>query len=285
MKSNAQAVYSATFAKNQYAEIGGRKIAYRDIGDGVPIILCNRFRGIIDDWDPAFLDHLAGNFRVIVFDPSGFGLSTGEPNTDMLKYASDVRDLAAALRLEKLIVGGWSFGGFVAQIVATEFPALVSHAVLIGTKPPGKNEHPVEPIFYDTAWIPDYTLKHEIILFFEPASASSRQAALLSHDRLAQRTEGRSVPIPPKLWDCFSKGAADYETDKYNAREKLTTTIIPILVVSGDHEICFPPQNWFALVRQLPTTQIIVFPQAGHGPQHQHPELVAKYITDFIGHT
>ncbi len=209
-----------------------------------PIILSNRFRGVMDVWDPAFLDNLARNFRVVTFDPSGFGLSTGEPNTDILKYANDVRDLAEALKLEKIIVGGWPFGGFVAQIVATEYPELVSHAVLIGTKPPGKNEHAIEPIFFDTAWITDYTLEHEMVLFFEPASEASRKAAKLSHDRIAQRTEDLSIPIPPQLWDFFKQGGADYEADKYNAREKLAATKIPILVISGDHEICFPPQNW-----------------------------------------
>jgi len=171
------------------------------------------------------------------------------------------------------------------QIVATEYPELISHAILIGTRPPGKNEHGIEQLFFDTVWFPNYRLEHETILFFESASEASRNAARLSHDRIAQRTEDLSIPIPPQLWDFFKQGGADDEADKYNAREKLATTKIPILVISGDHKICFPPQNWFALARKLPTTQLIVIPQAGHGPQHQHPELVAKYITDFIQHT
>jgi pimeloyl-ACP methyl ester carboxylesterase len=29
-------------------------------------------------------------------------------------------------------------------------------------------------------------------------------------------------------------------------------------------------------------TQLIVMPQAGHGPQHQYPDLAAKYIASFI---
>jgi len=156
---------------------------------------------------------------------------------------------------------------------------------LIGTKPPGKNEHPIEQIFYDTAWKPSNSLEDEIILFFGPASEASREAAKLSHDRIARRTSDLSVPIPLNLLEYLVKGAHDYEADKYNAREKLTTTRIPILVISGDHEICFPPQNWFALVRKLPTAQLIIIPQAGHGPHHQYPEMVAEYITTFIHNT
>lgn len=283
--SHAGTPNGATAAKTQYAESNGRKIAYRSIGKGTPMILANRFRGIMDDWDPAFLDHLAQNYQVIIFDYSGFGLSTGEPNTDMRKFADDIKDLAAALKFKQIVLGGWSFGGFAAQIVTTEYPELVSHTILIGTRPPGKNEFPIEPLFFEIAWKPVNTFEDEIILFFEPASETSRQAAKRSHDRIAKRTHDRSVPVPQQLWTYYGKGGEDFETDKYNAREKLAATKIPILVISGDHEICFPPQNWFALVRKLPTMQLIIIPQAGHGPQHQHPEMVARYITDFIQNT
>ena len=51
---------NATNSRTQYAEINGRKIAYRSIGKGEPLILCQRFRGILDDWYPGFLDALAG---------------------------------------------------------------------------------------------------------------------------------------------------------------------------------------------------------------------------------
>jgi pimeloyl-ACP methyl ester carboxylesterase len=142
----------------------------------------------------------------------------------------------------------------------------------------------VEQIFLDTAYKPYNDLADEIILFFEPISEVSRAAAKRSHDRIAQRKEDLDIPIPPELWGHYSLGVGDFENDAYGAKEKLTQTNLPILVISADHEICFPPENWFALNRQLPTTQIIVIPRTGHGVQHEYPELVAKYITDFIEH-
>ena len=65
------------------AWINGRPLAYRRIGRGKPIVLCNRFRGTLDSWDPAFIDGLAdGGFDVIWFDYSGLGLSTGDRTYD-----------------------------------------------------------------------------------------------------------------------------------------------------------------------------------------------------------
>src|SRR5687768_11185738 len=84
---------TAVDVKTSYAEVKGRKIAYRSLGKGSPLILCNRYRGILDSWDPAFLDTVAKDFNVITFDYTGFGLSSGTPPTDMATFAQDVLDL------------------------------------------------------------------------------------------------------------------------------------------------------------------------------------------------
>lgn len=269
-------------SKIEFAAIGKKIIAYRSIGSGTPMILCARFRGNLDSWDPAFLDALAEKYTVIIFDYTGFGLSTGPLPETALHFAEDVRDLAAALGYEKIIVGGWSLGGWVAQIVVTEFTHLVSKAILIGTKPPGKVAHGIEQIFMDTAFKPYYTVEEETILFFDPASSISRTAAEESHDRIASRTGGEDKRIPEELWQFYNKCGEDFMNDPYNARTKITETRIPILVISADHEICFPPENWFELNRKLPTTQVIVIPRCGHGPHHQYPEMVAGYIFSFL---
>lgn len=266
-----------------FAETGGRKIAYRSIGKGEPIILCQRFRGNLDNWDPAFLDALAEKgYQVIIFDYTGFASSTGNPATTALGFANDVRDLAAALGFKKIIVGGWSIGGLVAQIVTTEMPELVSQTILIGTKPPGKVNHLFEDVFMKSAFKVNYDFNDEIILFFEPASEISRRAAKKSYDRIAARTTDKDIFIKEELWPFYLKCAEDYMKDPYGAREKLMQTKIPVLVISPDHEICFPPENWFELNRKLPTTQVVVIPQSGHGVHHQYPEMVAGYIHTFI---
>ncbi len=89
---------SAITAPTQFAEVNGRKLAYRLVGTGAPLMLCVRFRGVLDVWDPAFLDALAETFRVITFDYSGLGRSTGEPNYDPKALAQDARRARSTLR-------------------------------------------------------------------------------------------------------------------------------------------------------------------------------------------
>ena len=57
--------------------------AYRDLGVGdVPFVLLQHFRGNLDNWDPALIDDLAAERRVVPFDNVGVGATTGTtPNT------------------------------------------------------------------------------------------------------------------------------------------------------------------------------------------------------------
>ncbi len=273
---------NAMTAKTKYVETGGRKIAYRSIGKGPPIILVNRFRGNLDTWDPAFLDALASTYNVIIIDYSGIGLSTGVCTTDVYEMAKDVKDVAEALGLTKIIMAGWSLGGMVAQAVITQYPELVSHAILIGTSPPIKSSGVSEKLFWERALKPVTDLDDGTVLFFEPRSESSKNAAKLSFGRIAKRTEDLDNPVSEECYSNQQKAINEFREDKKGTLAKLQSSEIPILVFVGDHDIGFPVEDWYRLVGKLPSTQLIVMPQAGHGPQHQYPDLAAKYIVSFI---
>jgi pimeloyl-ACP methyl ester carboxylesterase len=260
----------------------GREIAYRSVGHGPAFVLCNRFRGTLDTWDPAFIDGLARHFRVITFNFRGVGRSTGEPPATILAMAEDVIDLVEALKLGQVVLGGWSIGGLAAQTVATVKPELISHLVLIGTGPAGKTEHPIDPVFFEHAHKPVNDLADEYVLFFEPKSEPSLQAARLGHARIAQRKADLDTPVPPPVWPKLHQAAAEFFADIHGSRDMLKRTRLPILIVHGDHDIVFPAQNWHALNREMPTARLLVFPHAGHGPQHQFVAESVAYIDAFV---
>jgi pimeloyl-ACP methyl ester carboxylesterase len=277
---------NATTSPTLFADSKGRQLAYRSLGHGTPLILCVRFRGILDDWDPAFLDGLAQCFRVIIFDYSGLGQSTGTASYRPRDLAQDALDLADALDLPHFALGGWSLGGQAAQVLACIAPDRVSHLILIGTTPPGKVTHGPEAVFFAHALKPVNDLADEIVLFFEPASERSRAAALASHQRIAARSSGRSPRIAEGMFLRLlqENKREDMFEDDGGYREFLAGTAIPILVISGDHEIVFPVQNWFALAREWGSLHLWVQPQSGHAPQHQEPEICADLITSFVRH-
>ncbi|MFC3161643.1 alpha/beta fold hydrolase [Chryseobacterium arachidis] len=185
---------TALNAETKFAEIKNNKIAYRQIGNGAPLFFVNRFRGIMDTWDPLFLDSLAEKNTVILFDYPGIGSSEGELPLDVIEVAGTVPALADHLGIDKFNVLGWSYGGLVAQAVTFQNQERVLKTVLIGTNPPGENAIPIEQVFFDHALKPINDLEDEYYLFFEPASEKSRQAAKESHDRIGQRLERSLIP-------------------------------------------------------------------------------------------
>lgn len=109
---------TARTATTLFAHVNGRTLAYRRFGHGPSIVLCLRLRGVMDVWDPEFLDQLARFFTVITVDYTGLGESTGVPTYQRESLAQDAYDLVDSLHLPKVIIAGWSLGGIAAQIFA-----------------------------------------------------------------------------------------------------------------------------------------------------------------------
>lgn len=278
---------AASAATTQFVEAAGRRLAYRSVGKGRPIVLAHRFRGVLDLWDPAFIDALAAQgFQVVTFDHSGMGLSTGERTYNPGALVKDAKDLVDGLGLKDVVIGGWSFGGIVAQIYVAMFGASVSHAVLISTTPPGKLVKPGEQLFYDLAEQGPATLEQYTTMFFEPKDAASRAASQRSFERIFARKTGRSPDVPVE-W-ALTQVPHSPPNPMFPSEEvlqALKNTNVPILHLAGDHDLSVPVENWYALGGQIPTLNLVTYPRAGHAPHHQHPELAAAHIAAFINNT
>lgn len=286
LPSPAAAAAGAASAETRYLSVNGERIAYRSLGKGEPIVLVNRLRGTLDTWDPLFLDALASQYRVITVDYPGIGYSQGQQPDDMDKAAAFIGDFAATLGLKHYAALGWSWGGLVTQALLLDRPEQVRQVILVGTVPPGANTVPMQPAFLDAAVKPVNDLADEEILFFEPRSEASRAAAKASHQRIYARpgvTE--KIPAKPEQLQAYFKAAKGFHADAEDRRGQLSRTRTPILVICGDNDPGTPGQNWFTLMGQLPTAQLLMVPQTGHAPQHQHPELTADYIHRFLAHT
>jgi pimeloyl-ACP methyl ester carboxylesterase len=273
-------------APNQLIDVADRTLAYRTFGAGPDLVLCMRLRGTMDMWDPLFLDLLADSFTVTVFDYSGLGFSTGTPSYAKADMARDVNDLVEALALDKVVIGGWSLGGFAAQVFTATWPEKVSHVVAIATMPPGLMVKLSEPLFFEVATKAAYTAGDEHILFFEPRSAKSRALGDASLARIAARRDVVDHPTPAETMNAAMWSSSDPTTPfpdpdgVYAAFYR--TTDIPVLALCGDHDLVFPVENWYVLNDIWPTLFVATYPECGHGPQHQYPEMAAELISSFV---
>jgi hypothetical protein len=73
MKKDMPARYSE--CQNKLGSVAnGVDYTYCETGEGpVPLVLLQHFRGNLDNWDPALIDALAADRRVVTFDNAGVG--------------------------------------------------------------------------------------------------------------------------------------------------------------------------------------------------------------------
>ncbi|MBN1194110.1 MAG: alpha/beta hydrolase [Methanomicrobiaceae archaeon] len=107
------------------------EIAYREFGDGPPLVLIMGYAGTLDMWNVRVLADLARLYRVIVFDNRGMGLSTSsEKEYTIPLFADDTAGLMDAPGIEKAHVLGWSMGADIALGLAHDRPEKVEKIVL-----------------------------------------------------------------------------------------------------------------------------------------------------------
>jgi pimeloyl-ACP methyl ester carboxylesterase len=117
--------------------------AYRDLGDGdVPLVLLQHFRGNVDNWDPALVDPLASDRRVVAFDNVGVGATTGRTPNTVDAMAHDAIAFLEAMDLQRVDLLGFSLGSFVAQEIALIRPDLLRRVVLASSAPPSATTPP-----------------------------------------------------------------------------------------------------------------------------------------------
>jgi pimeloyl-ACP methyl ester carboxylesterase len=116
----------------------GTDYAYREVGEGTPaLVLLQHFRGNLHNWDPALVDALAHNRRVVTFDNAGVAGSTGTTPSTITQMARDAIAFLDALELGAVDPLGFSIGSFVAQEIALIRPAAVRRPVLASAAPRG----------------------------------------------------------------------------------------------------------------------------------------------------
>lgn len=122
----------------QFVSINGRCLAFRQAGQGVPLVVLEAGAGDASDvWD-AVIARLATFTSVVAYDRAGLGASDPEPAPRSIQDM--VRDLHVVLRRVKpggpYVLVGHSFGGPIAQLYTKQYHNEVAGLVLVDPSHP-----------------------------------------------------------------------------------------------------------------------------------------------------
>ncbi|MFE9445112.1 alpha/beta fold hydrolase [Streptomyces sp. NPDC006602] len=273
--------YAADSAETQYVDgPEGERFAYRRFGrtGGRPLLMHMRLRGTIDHWDPAFLDLLAAEREVIVFDNRGVGFSTGNAPAGIEDMVDGSLALIGALGLTDIDVLGWSMGGIVAQGVALAAPDVVRHLVVAGSSAGGVPDLPTPTVRTQQVMSKPVNVDEDFLYLFYPETEEAVTAGRASLQRLETRLKESHAVVGPEAVR-GQLGAISSFKGYWHRQEELT---LPVLVANGAHDVMIHAYATYAMSQKLPQAKVILYSDAGHGFLFQHPEDFAHEVNRFL---
>jgi pimeloyl-ACP methyl ester carboxylesterase len=275
----ATTVPTVTSKPIQVIQTSDGAVSYRSIGSGPPLVLIMGYSGSQDDWAPDFVNALAAQHRVIIFDNAGIGHTTMPAGT--LSIAGMAKQTAAfitALDLKYPDVLGWSMGGMVAQALAVLHPGDVQRLVLSATY--SGNGRATSPSPVDAAALVDAAKTGDtnaiMALIFPANQLAAQESAYIrgvsGYPDFYQAPEALAVAQHAAIssWASGSVAAGHGRIS------------VPTLIGDGADDVMTPPANVHKMVREISGASSVIYPDAGHGFLFQDASAWAARINAFL---
>ena len=265
-------------AADRVIPVDGMDLRYREFGARGPgrpnLLLVHGFANSLQSFR-LLAPLLAVDFHVITVDVPGFGLSAKPAAHDYgnAAQARTIADFAAALGLERYIVGGHSMGGTLAVYVAAVDPhvtgVVLMNPGIITTGVPSFMKYPVWPIprvmarLFATPGFRESSLRRS---FLDPSLVT---AQVMADVMLATRSTD------------YLDGMTSLMSQYGSGREPAVArrVHVPTLVVWGEQDHSKPAGEAEAVRALIPGARLVTVPDAGHYVHEEQPAAVAAAIT------
>ncbi|MFZ6759002.1 alpha/beta fold hydrolase [Undibacterium sp. Ji50W] len=264
----------------QSLSAGGVDFAYRELGQqngGTPVVFLVHLAAVLDNWDPRVLDGFSAKHHVVAFDNRGVGASSGTPANTIEQMADDAITFIKAKGFKQVDLFGFSMGGMIAQEIVLKEPDLVRKLILAGTGPAGG------PGISAVAGVANYDLLRATFTGQDPKqylfftrTPNGIEAGKFFLKRLQERTENRDKEITVRAYVAQLQALG-----AWGQKQPADLSVVrqPVLVVNGDDDRMVPTSNSYDLAKRLPHSQLIIYPDAGHGGVFQyHENFVPKAL-------
>jgi len=277
----ASPVISLETAPTQYLKTGSTKFAYRVIGSGdaPPLILLQHFIGTMDYWDPAVVNGLARDRKVIVFDNTGIGASSGKVPDNVDQMTTDALSFINGLGYKRVDILGYSLGGMIAQKLAASHPDLVRKVILANTVHPGGGNDLMNVLgkAMNQKEFADPRMK----LFFTD-STHSIDAGKAFLERANARKTDRDPENGPDVASAQAKAIITFSLTKDPENKLLGAISQPVLIVTGSNDTMLSSADSYAMYQLLRDAQLVMYPDSNHGSIFQYADRFVAEADTFL---
>lgn len=277
------AVTSYALAPAKTFTVSGDTFAYRELGpkEEVPVVFFVHVAATLDNWDPRIVDAIAKTRHVIAFDQLDVGASSGRVPDTLEEAADDAyRFITQGLGYTTIDVFSFSMGGMIAQDLIVKHPGFVRKLVLTGTGPRGGKD--IDKVVGTTY----ADILRAVIARSDPTEflsfnrdAEGKKAGKAFVARLKERTIDRDAPTTISAMSRQLKAIQRYGR---SAPSDLSLITGPTLIANGDNDRMVPSVLSEDLHRLIAGSELIIYPNSGHGGVFQYGEAFAPAAARFL---
>jgi len=274
-------------------EIHGHRMVYRAAGSGPPVVLVHGMVNSSRHWEKVAL-RLARQHTVIAPDLIGHGDSVGPRGDYSLgAHAARIRDLLAAIGIDRATLVGHSLGGGVAMQFFWQFPQRTERLALVSSGGLGPQVSPT----LRTAALPGASVLLSLVanrrVAVALAAAGDRLGSVAPSLAGLLRQVSRAVrPLTgPGQRQAFLqtlRSVIDVHGQRVAADDRLYLlgqAPTPTLVVWGGRDRTIPIEHGRRARAAIPGSRFEVLDEAAHFPHLEDPAGLAAVLLDFLSTT
>ncbi|MCJ7631579.1 alpha/beta hydrolase [Candidatus Bathyarchaeota archaeon] len=258
----------------------GVTIYYEIFGQGTPLLLIAGWGASGLSWEPAFIEALARNHRLIIVDNRGTGRSDKPDNEYYIPLmAEDCTSVLNDAGLENVHVLGASMGGLIAQDLALNNSKRVSSLILCCTSCGWRRRSPPsQRVFADTFLNNLRMIRAQERLKLRFGLLFTKNFLMKEWPRLEEHW-GRLAEYPTPVYALRRQWNALIE---YECCRRLSKILIPTLVMGGDADQLNPVDRLKELAQGIRGAELHIYTGVGHGFIFEACEDVAARIILFL---
>jgi 3-oxoadipate enol-lactonase len=243
------------------APIGSFKLFYEVHGEGPTVVFAHGSGGTHMSWWQQ-VPVLSKQYRCVTIDHRGFGYSKdGDAGPGRRNFVADLESLLDRLKVDKVSLVGQSMGGLTVLGFASKYPERVSSLIMSDTTG-GYTNPEIDQLRAAnknprSAFAPGYAQREPAMAFLY------REISALTMDEAP--AAAATTPAAPS-------------TDI----KPLLAKKVPTLFIVGEQDQLIPPTAIEAMHKQMPGSELVKVPGAGHSVYFEKPAEYNRLVSEFL---
>ncbi len=278
--------------QHNYLETNAVRLHYVTQGEGPLMLLLHGFPEFWYSWRHQ-IPEFAQDYKVVALDLRGYNDSDKPEGTSAYALPELIKDVAGAIRAlgyDQCVLVGHDWGGAIAWSFAYAHPEMLSQLIVLNLPHPAK--------FTEGLRTPQQLLKSWYIAFFQLPLLP--EWLLQANDYAAIRSAFRDQAVNPTAFtekdlDEFAAAAAkpgaltsmlSYYRNLISSGGLFNRTWgvlqVPTLMVWGENDAALGKELTYGTSQYVADFKLHYIPNCSHWVQQEQPELVNRYMREFL---